>query len=1622
MKKFYLCMVFIFLLFESLSYSNPIEVANSSTKNGDSWTTVGNKTLLERIPFNFYYYTSTMQFIYLESEMNGNVGDIKKIRYHYNNSHPQTVSKHVKIYMAITELNDLGISWLPQDQFTLVYDGTITIPEGVSYVELELQTPFKYSGGNICMMNTFPMDTSIDFNGLRCYSTDYLTPRQRYYYATSKEFDWTQQGEIDSPYVPNTGFLMADNWVTIGDKNFEERIPFDFYYNSSVLQFIYLKSEINVSQGSIEKIKYHCNNTQGQTISKPVKIYMANTELDDLGISWIPQDKFTLVYDGIITIPEGNSYVELNLTTPFTYSGGNLCVMNERPMDTQYFGGIKFYSTEYSTPRQRHYKSDTQEFNWTQPGESYVYVPNTMFFINPISPEVPSTITSLQINPISGTNNASITFNAPILNLGGTTLSSISKIEVFRNDVSIKKFENPILGSSLFFTDNVDKGGLYKYKFIAHNESGAGEPLISEVFVGEDVPASPTNVILIRNNNSGVITWTAPTTGTNNGWINNSALRYTITRLPDNVVVAENITANTYTDNSIQKYDIYRYKIQSITDAGNGGSETSNKFAIGQGHQPTYNCPFTSQQMFDEWTAFGKDNIEWRYYDDEYNKGKVALLYPHDNKQADAWLISPPMSVEAGKTYRLKFDVKNFYQEISYFDKMKVFYGNDPTIESQTTLLADYQNINYGNYITKTIYITSQVTDIQFFSFYAYSLPGKAGLWLTNVVFEEVLDNEITVMSITGTTLPIVNNEYKYYVNIKNDGIATQTNYTVQLLDENNNILSSVINPSIAFKEAKSIPLTFTPTASGEFKLKGRVIFQGTQIDTDILKLNVQAEGNNNWTTIEQGTIKTNELPICFFYNSYYSQSVYLKNEIGFDGGYINKLVYKYEYNGLANESIAIKIYMANTNQTELTNGWVPSEYFSLVYDGNISYSTINDGEFTINLETPFVYTGTNLCIAFEKPNSDAANTVSFYSKYYDANRSRRTGEGYLLNPSEPGEFDFTQVGTVFNYVPNVRFQIDTNITGKIAGSIKSSGEGVEDVNVKLNPINTVVNTDVNGSYEFNYVPEGIYSMVASKYGYETVEVKNVESINLQTTIVDFDMPILPSFRVEGTVKDNIGNLISNATITINGYDNYSIKSDVNGKFAIDNVYKSTYSIVVKKDGFVHYNGSFNVVDANVTLSITLPEYLIPAANAVATYNDDNVNVSWDKTCTDIEFRYDDGECLSQLGFYEGTYKSIMGSVYRTPAVLSKMSWYQTSVGGPHSNVVVYVLDLDENGMPSSTVLYTKQNVPTADDAWSTHTFTVPVECPRGFMIAIGVSYGFMAIGTDSGVSDEYPFVENVSYYSGDYTTGIFQYNNINGDRAQNFMIRAEGYSLGAMKSTDRSLVGYKVWRLKDGSQSDENSWALITPTSISETSYIDNKWDELQVGYYKYAVKAVYSGDNLSIPIFSNTLSKRCVVNIEQPLFGKISIKVDNVDIKDGDKVDYNKEITIVAIPESALYKLDYITINGEPISGNKYKVTEDVIVVSAVFVLRSGISEESESDISIYPNPVQNTLNIVGEYSSIEMYNSVGKMVLSSSKSPDEVSVINAINVHSLADGVYFLKIYNREQMITKKIIIRK
>ncbi len=657
---------------------------------------------------------------------------------------------------------------------------------------------------------------------------------------------------------------------------------------------------------------------------------------------------------------------------------------------------------------------------------------------------------------------------------------------------------------------------------------------------------------------------------------------------------------------------------------------------------------------------------------------------------------------------------------------------------------------------------------------------------------------------------------------------------------------------------------------------------------------------------IGEDTTTANTLPLNFFYNNSMSQTIYMPTEIN-AAGLISEIQYFTSFTQTL-ENMPVKIWIGETEQNDLSAGWIPAGELQLVYD---NFMTFPEGEHTIvfDLDEFYLYTGdSNLVIMANRPMDTQYYSSSnhfYYSVTPDhPDRSRNVqADGTEYDPYEP-----PTTGSLTNRVPNTGLSIISGGLGMLEGHVYyENGDPVEGATVTVDNTPFSVETDSQGYYFFPVVFEGPQTVIASKFGYYDDVVEDLMIIENQLVTQDFTLYQLPNVNVSGRVvgSDNPNIGLDEALIILEGYDYYETNGDEDGYFTIPGVYADhTYTMTVQRSGYAILTQQVDVGDTDLDLGdVIVNELAFPPFEVNAEITPDNTAAIINWISPDaydlVEFRYDDGVPTMAIGINEGTNNTILGAAHHRSAILSSVSWY-LSGATTHNTVNLFIFGLNNQGTPNSNVvLYHEENVPNTHQQWTTYELPEDIEAPNGFLIGLSVT-GNLGLAADDGVGDPYQFQNNTHFYTSNYTTGNWSTMESSG-YTNNFLLRAYGFDLGPARAgeplqapgriglqsgygeleltvtklqnrnttkpelqlrpaktpirTNRVLEGFIIYRLEEGEEQNPNVWTEIGMVTSENTTFTDTGLSELLNGFYRYAVRSVYTNNVMSVASLSNTI-----------------------------------------------------------------------------------------------------------------------------------------------------------------------
>ncbi len=231
----------------------------------------------------------------------------------------------------------------------------------------------------------------------------------------------------------------------------------------------------------------------------------------------------------------------------------------------------------------------------------------------------------------------------------------------------------------------VSGNGTHEFTVTTSNSVGRSPQTKIQRYIGFDQTYPVEEVKATANTTTGEVTlaWDAPTGSYNDGYV--GSLKYDVVRYPDEVKVAEGISATTYTDKvSPEQLTAYTYGVTAINGDVRSDEQTSGKVVLGPALNPPYDNDFADESSLDLMTIIDSNNdgCTWGYHPEQrcaYN------VYNTDNA-ADDWLLTPSIKMEAGKEYAVTFTASNTIEE--YAERLEVKYGvgDNPTAFSGTLL------------------------------------------------------------------------------------------------------------------------------------------------------------------------------------------------------------------------------------------------------------------------------------------------------------------------------------------------------------------------------------------------------------------------------------------------------------------------------------------------------------------------------------------------------------------------------------------------------------------------------------------------------------------------------------------------------------------------------------------------------------------------------------------------------------------------------------------------------------------------------------------------------------------------------------------------------------------------
>lgn len=419
-----------------------------------------------------------------------------------------------------------------------------------------------------------------------------------------------------------------------------------------------------------------------------------------------------------------------------------------------------------------------------------LYIPQT------VDKKAPQVVSDIELNFTDASTTGVVKFKLPTKAVDNSALSENLEYFILVDGDTLK---TGTAAPGAIVNENVTVvGGKTPFVIFVKNNAGESKRTVEKKWIGRDIPLQPEGIKLtLDTKNKVTLTWTAPTKGKNGGYVNPSDLRYKIVRYPDEVVVADSHVGTTFSEEiTPQTLTAYYYKVSAVNDGYTGEEIVSNKVLVGDPLEAPYVEEFDGQPAFDLFTVFdaNKDGRTWVM-------NKVDnMVYNQFNtvRDADDWLISPPIHLNNDRQYFFSFVVQSTNKLNT--ERISASLGNGTVINDSYKVIVPDTSFHGPDAVTLSTLVSVEKDSIYNFAFHATSPSNQGYLFLHKIIVTEgprySAPDSITDYTLTAGAEGDLSAELKFRTptkDLKGKDVGTLTK--VEIL-RNGKLIHTIENPA----------------------------------------------------------------------------------------------------------------------------------------------------------------------------------------------------------------------------------------------------------------------------------------------------------------------------------------------------------------------------------------------------------------------------------------------------------------------------------------------------------------------------------------------------------------------------------------------------------------------------------------------------------------------------------------------------------------------------------------------------------------------------------------------------------------------------------------------------------
>lgn len=353
------------------------------------------------------------------------------------------------------------------------------------------------------------------------------------------------------------------------------------------------------------------------------------------------------------------------------------------------------------------------------------------FFVSPdfdVDNAAPAAAAYLGADFKNADHDGTLSFRLPSKTLGGEDINGELSYILYANGTKAAEGRDAA-GSEITVPVSGLTDAYYTFRLEASLDSKKGVPCVAHIYVGNDIPAPPANVVI----NDANISWDAVTEGIHNGYLDLSSIEYEV-YLNDRLLGTTKSTVYEYTLDKSQELDAFRAKVVAVCNGMTSAEGISEKALLGQPlslpvqilpteHQAEL-CTYVNR---DGSPAYGT----WRLSD---QWGDLCFASGWSYEQPDDWLILPiTMFPDADKVYSVSLEAARGGSTGTreYFE---VWAGSAPDPEAMTIPVIEKTRArNYNEWVDYSGIFAVPAAGTYYVAVHGVSDPDQKDLIVRNI-------------------------------------------------------------------------------------------------------------------------------------------------------------------------------------------------------------------------------------------------------------------------------------------------------------------------------------------------------------------------------------------------------------------------------------------------------------------------------------------------------------------------------------------------------------------------------------------------------------------------------------------------------------------------------------------------------------------------------------------------------------------------------------------------------------------------------------------------------------------------------------------------------------------------